>query len=95
MGHLVAPELISIGRRGPELRNTWQRRSSTQQGDESQGNGTCGCIGAHLDRKMMSRAIGHVKVPKLTSIERRDPKLHGPHAAPYLNLNLVYKITDI
>jgi hypothetical protein len=49
----------------------------------------------------MSRAIGHVKVPKLTSIERRDPKLHDKwqrvdaHTAPYLNLNLGYKITDI
>jgi hypothetical protein len=49
----------------------------------------------------MSRAVGHVKVPKLTSIERRDPKLHvtwqrvDAHAAPYLNLNLVYKITHI
>jgi hypothetical protein len=28
MGHVVAPELTSLGRRGPELRNTWQRQSS-------------------------------------------------------------------
>jgi hypothetical protein len=26
--HVAAPESTSIGRRGPELRNTWQRRSS-------------------------------------------------------------------
>jgi hypothetical protein len=25
---VAAPELTSAGRRGPELRNTWQRRSS-------------------------------------------------------------------
>jgi hypothetical protein len=28
MGYVAAPEPISAGRRGPELRNTWQRRSS-------------------------------------------------------------------
>jgi hypothetical protein len=27
-GHVAAPEPTSPGRRGPELRNTWQRRSS-------------------------------------------------------------------
>jgi hypothetical protein len=27
-GHVAAPEPTSVGRRGPKLRNTWQRRSS-------------------------------------------------------------------
>jgi hypothetical protein len=39
---VVAPEPTSTGRRGPELKNTWHRRSSTQQGDETQGHGTRG-----------------------------------------------------
>jgi hypothetical protein len=37
-GHVVASEPTSAGRRGLELRNTWQRRSSTQQGGEATGH---------------------------------------------------------
>jgi hypothetical protein len=32
VGHVTAQELTSSSRQGPELRNTWQRRSSPQQG---------------------------------------------------------------
>jgi hypothetical protein len=32
MGHVAVPEPTSAGRRGEELRSTWQHRSSTQQG---------------------------------------------------------------
>jgi hypothetical protein len=41
-GHVAASEPTSTGRRGPELKNTWHRRSSTQQGDEARGHGTRG-----------------------------------------------------
>jgi hypothetical protein len=53
-GHVAAPEPTSTGRRGPELRNTWQRRSSTPQGGETRVHGTCGVTGAHLDSKVRS-----------------------------------------
>jgi hypothetical protein len=74
-GHVAAPEPTSAGMRGPELRNTWQRRSLTQQRGEVRGHETCGSTGAHLDRNARSRAARHVKVPELTSIERRGPEL--------------------
>jgi hypothetical protein len=74
-GHVTAPEPTSAGRRGPEMRNMWQRRSSTKQGGEAWGHGTCGSTGAHLGRKARSRAAGHVEVSELTSIGRRGPKL--------------------
>jgi hypothetical protein len=37
-GHVATPEPTSAGRRGPELRNAWRRRSSTQQRDEARGH---------------------------------------------------------
>jgi hypothetical protein len=95
-GHVATLEPTSIAMRGPELRNTWQRQSSTQQGGEARGHGTRGSTGAHLDKKVRSRAVGHVKVPKLTSIGRRGPELQGmwqrvdTRPAPCLNLKLVY-----
>jgi hypothetical protein len=46
--HVATPEPTSTGRRGPELRNTWQRRSSTQQGGEAQGHGPRGSTRTHL-----------------------------------------------
>jgi hypothetical protein len=77
MGHVAAPEPTSVGRRGPELSNTWQRRSSTQQAGEARGHKTRGSTGAHLGGKARSRAAEHVKVPELTSIGRRGPELQG------------------
>jgi hypothetical protein len=70
MGHVAASEPTSTERRGPKLRNTWQHRSSTQHGGEVRGHGTHGCTGAHLGRKAMSGAIGHVTAPELTSARR-------------------------
>jgi hypothetical protein len=55
MGHEAALEPISVGRRGPKLRDTWKHRSLSQHGGEVQGHGTCGIAGAHLSTEMRSR----------------------------------------
>jgi hypothetical protein len=60
---VAAPEPTSAGRRGPELRNTWQRRSSTQQGGEARGHGIRGSDGAHLGREARSGVEEHVAAP--------------------------------
>jgi hypothetical protein len=39
MGHVAVSELTSLGRQGQELRDTWQRRSSPQQGGEVRAAG--------------------------------------------------------
>jgi hypothetical protein len=62
MGHVVASELTSSRRQGPELRDTWQRRISPQQGGEVLGRGTRGGAGAHLCREVWSEAITYVAV---------------------------------
>jgi hypothetical protein len=51
-GHVAVPELTSSRRRGPELRGTWQRRSSPQQGGEVWGRGTRDGARAHLYREV-------------------------------------------
>jgi hypothetical protein len=95
MGHVIAPEPTSIGRRGPELRNTWQRRSSTQQGGEARGHVTRGSTGAHLSKEVRSGAVGHVVAPEPTSTERYGLKLQlawkrvYARPAPCLNLKLL------
>jgi hypothetical protein len=95
MGHVAAPEPTSAGRRGPELRNTWQRRSSTQQGGEARGHMTRGITGAHLSKEVRSGAVGHVAVLYPTFAGRCDPKLQlawqhvDARLAPCLNLELV------
>jgi hypothetical protein len=68
MGRLTAPEPTLAGRRGLELRNTWQRQSSTQQGGEAWGHGTHGSTGAHLNKEVRSGAVGHMAAPEPTSI---------------------------
>jgi hypothetical protein len=60
MGHVKAPEPISVGKRGPELRDTWQRRSSSQQGGEVRGRGTHGGAGGHLYREVWSETTAYV-----------------------------------
>jgi hypothetical protein len=70
MGHVEALEPTSIGKRGPELRDTWQRRSSSQQGGEVRVRETRGNAGAHLDREARSRVAGHVAAPEPTSAGR-------------------------
>jgi hypothetical protein len=56
MGHVVALEPTSVGRRGPELRDTWRHQSSPQQGDEIRGRETCGSARARLDKEVRSLA---------------------------------------
>jgi hypothetical protein len=75
MGHVAAPEPTSAGRRGPELRNTWQRRSSTQQGGEARGHVTRGNTGDHFNKEVRSEAVGHVAALDPTSAGRCGPKL--------------------
>jgi hypothetical protein len=58
--HVAAPKPTSTGRRGPELRNTWQRRSPTQQGGEVWDRGTRGGSGAHLCREVWSEGTACV-----------------------------------
>jgi hypothetical protein len=93
-------ELISTGRRGPELRNTWQRRSSTQKGGEARGHVTRGSTGAHLSKEVRSGAVGHVAAPVPTSAGRCGPKLQlawqcvDAHPAPCLDLELVCRGTQ-
>jgi hypothetical protein len=94
-GYVAAPKPTSAGRRDPKLRNTWQRRSSTQKGGEVWSHGTRGGTGVHLDRKVRSEAAGHMEVPEPTSIGMRGPKLQGSwqrvdvRLAPCLYLKLV------
>jgi hypothetical protein len=72
---VIVPEPTSAGRRGPELRNAWQCRSSTQQGDEARGHRPCGSTGAHLSKEVRSGAAGHVAAPEPTSAGRCGLKL--------------------
>jgi hypothetical protein len=71
VGHVAALELTSSKRQGLELRYTWQRWSSPQQGGEVHDRGTRGSIEAHLINEVRSRAEGHVAAPELTSVRRR------------------------
>jgi hypothetical protein len=59
-GYVAAPELTSSKRRGPKLRDMWQRRSSSQQGGEVRDRETRGEAGAHLYREMWSEATAYV-----------------------------------
>jgi hypothetical protein len=101
MGHMAASEPTSVGRRGPKLRNMCQRWSSTQQGGEARGHGTCGSTGAHLSREARFRAAGHVEVQELISIGRRGPELQGTwhrvdaRPAPCLDLKLVCGVSGL
>jgi hypothetical protein len=51
-GHMAGPELTSARRQGSELRDTWRRQSSPQQGGKVQGHGTHGGSGVHLCREV-------------------------------------------
>jgi hypothetical protein len=92
---VAASEPNSAGRQGPELRNAWRRRSSTQQGDEARGHGPRGSTGAHLSKEVRSEAAGHVAAPKPTSAGRCGPKLQlmwqcvDARPTPFLDLELV------
>jgi hypothetical protein len=58
--HVAASELNSARRRGPGPRDTWQHRSSPQQGGEVRGRGTRGGSGAHLCREVWSKTTAYV-----------------------------------
>jgi hypothetical protein len=58
--HVVASELNSARRRGPGPRDTWEHRSSPQQGGEVRGRGTRGGSLAHLCREVWSEAIAYM-----------------------------------
>jgi hypothetical protein len=75
MGHVAASEPTSARRRGPELRNTWQRKSSTQQGDEVQSHGLHGSTETHLSKEVRSGDAGHVAAAEPTSTGRCGPKV--------------------
>jgi hypothetical protein len=95
MGYVKASEPTSVGRRCPELRNTWQRWSSTQQGGEARGHVTRGSTGAHLSKEVRSEVAGHVVAPEPTSTGRCGPKLQlawqrvDARSTPCLDLELV------
>jgi hypothetical protein len=86
VGCVAAPEPISSGWRDPELRNTWQRRSSPLWEAEP---------GAHLGRKVRSGAARHMAAPEPTYAGRCGLKLQlmwqcvDARSAPCLNLELV------
>jgi hypothetical protein len=93
--HVAAPEPTSLGRRGPELRNMWWRRSSTQQRDEARGHEPHGSTGAHLSMEVRSGATRHVAALKPNSAGRYGPKLQltwqyvDARHTSYLDLELV------
>jgi hypothetical protein len=90
-----APEPTSTGKQDLELRDTWQRRSSPQQGGEVQGHGTRGSAGSHIGRETRSGATGLVAASEPTSAGRCGPKLQGTwqrvdaRPTPCLDLKLV------
>jgi hypothetical protein len=57
-------------RQSSEPWDTWQRRSSPQQGGEVRGRGTRDGTGAHLTKKVRSGAVGYVAVSEPTSAGR-------------------------
>jgi hypothetical protein len=96
--HVIAPELTSSRRQGPEPRDTWQHRSSPQQRGEVQGRGTRGGTEAHLCSESRYRAAGHMMALDPNSVEMCDLKLQlmwqrvDTHPTPYLNLELVCEV---
>jgi hypothetical protein len=67
---MAAPEPTLAGRRGLEMRNVWQRWSSTQQGDNARGYRPHGSTRADLNKEVRSGAAGHVAALKPTSAGR-------------------------
>jgi hypothetical protein len=67
MGHMAVSEPTSVGMLGLELGDTWQCRSSPQQGGEVRGHMTRGGTGAHLCKEVWSEAITYVAAHGCTS----------------------------
>jgi hypothetical protein len=92
---VAASELTSVRRRGSGPRDTWQRRSSPQQGGEVRGCGTRGSAGAQLSKEVRSGVVGHMVAPEPTSAGRFGLKLQltwqcvDTHPTPYVDLELV------
>jgi hypothetical protein len=59
------------GRQSPEPWDTWQRRSSSQQGGEVRGCQTHDSAGAHLSKEARFGAEGHMVASELTLARRR------------------------
>jgi hypothetical protein len=88
---VVAPEPTSAGRRGPELRNTWQRQSSPLGEPEPGAMGHVAVpeptsvgrrgpelrsgVGAELSKETRPGSTGHVAAPELTSGHVAAPEL--------------------
>jgi hypothetical protein len=92
MGHVAVPELTLSGRQDSNLRDTWQCRSSPQQGGEVRSHGTHGSARAHLNKKVRSDAVGHIAALKHTSVGSCGINLQlacqrvDAQPAPYLGL---------
>jgi hypothetical protein len=73
---MAAPKAISIGRRGPELRDMWLHWSPPQQGGGVWSHGACGSARAHLNKEARSGDAGHIAgVPSLLSTDS-GPRAH-------------------
>jgi hypothetical protein len=70
MVHVEVQEPTSAGKRGPELRDTLQHWSSSQQGGKAWDRGTRGSARTHLGREARSGAAGHVAALEPTSAVR-------------------------
>jgi hypothetical protein len=81
--------------------DTWQHRSSPQQGGEVWSRGTRDGAGAHLSKEARSGLIWHVVVPEPTSTDRCNLKLQltwqcvNAHPTSYLNLELECGVPDL
>jgi hypothetical protein len=74
-GHVAAPEPISTGRRGLELRDTWLCQSPPRQGGGVQSHVSRGSAGAHLSKEAGFGATCHMAVPEPTLAGRQGPEL--------------------
>jgi hypothetical protein len=74
-GHVAMPDPSRAGRRGPELRGTWQRRSPPDQGGMLRSYGTCGNTGALPSKDAGYGAVGHVATPEPSQSGRQAPEL--------------------
>jgi hypothetical protein len=67
VGHVAMPEPTSAVRRGTEAYDMWQRRSPPQPGGKVRSHMARDSAGAHINREVRFRAIGHVAARGCTS----------------------------
>jgi hypothetical protein len=77
IGHAAMLEPTSAGRWGPEPQDSWQRQSPPQPRDEVWSHRAHGSIGAHLNRELRSRDVGHVVAPEPIPTGWQRPGLKG------------------